>query len=131
MPFTDDERKIFRLVRAGREVAVDPMVAWRNLYRALDGSDLEPILADAQSEVPEQRLDAMGKIANLARAAFGLQPLDDDGNGDTEAHAAATLYGFFAWEADLKNGPGRTPNGPPPSDSSPDPSTTQPTTASG
>lgn len=129
--FTDDERKIFRLAREGREVAVDPMVAWRNLYRALDGSDLEPILADAQSDFPEQRLEAMGKIAHLARAAFGLRALDDDGNGDTEAHAAATLYGFFAWEADLKNAPGRTPSGPSPSDSSPAPSTTRPTTASG
>lgn len=122
------ERNIYTWNDGAKDRKSDPMVLVRRFHEALlalgiDYGSIRARLAaadmvkvDDESQQAQKDvlggLQANGDLACIAFKVFDVQPLDDDGNGWTEAEASEKLGAFFLWQEELaskKNGCATSP----------------------
>lgn len=112
------DRNIFRYHDGTRDVAADPAVIWRRInagcrergttWLELTGRWTELSAIDAATAAPADPgawLDLQGIVADVAREAFGLRPLDADGDGLTEDEVMAVLTSFIEDREKKENPP--------------------------
>ena len=144
--FDSKDKLIFEFCR-GRDasgdvkVYADPLAAWRNLVRALDGDAqgaieaIQPqkFLDDKGGELPEpppstlQRIEAEERLLAGVRKAFGIMPFDSaTGLGGTDEHCWAAINSYLEWTSGEKTGtePESLPTSSVATDSAPSPSIT-------
>lgn len=84
----------------GEKRYLDPQETYRLLYEHPNGL-LDELVAKAKDRAPENRLDrlrALAEIALTARTVFDLPPIDrSTGEGYTEAECIEVFNSFFAW----------------------------------
>ncbi len=115
---------IFRYHNGQREVCADPVVLYRRLLRAVGQQDINRLLdtiapADPNIKQPRQLVDdAWETLATAACTAFGLTPLDANGNGLTENRQMEVLFEYLSWMDGVKKNGRSPPNSSPRSTSS-------------
>lgn len=76
--------------------------AWGNLLSILQAADRSTATGKLAGLVAAQQDEAVRTLADLARKAFGLDPLGPDGSGVSTAEALNVLAGYLSFLADLK-----------------------------
>ena len=113
MPFLnidDATHAIYSYNNGLKDVKADPAVLWRRLNAACDrmgetwegiGEKWKTLTVASDKDTDAEKmasakgwLDLQAIMASIAYEAFKLQPIDDDGNGVTEAHAMNVLCEF-------------------------------------
>lgn len=138
--FGSETREIYRYDNGTRLVAADPAVIWRRINEeaARLGETWDAIaercsrsMADLANLTDEERVSnertwvaLQGVMVAIARPAFRLAELDEDGNGVTEAHVMSVLGEFLEHrekkdESTATSPSGSGPTDGPPTDSSP------------
>lgn len=125
IPYGEEERRIYRYSAGGREMRADPLAAMRRIRQAARdrGVDLEHeektvramveagrVGAELPGDMVDAYYEALGRIAAVARDAFGVPDAEADPGGWTEAEALDALYGFLGWMKDLREGFTTTPS---------------------
>lgn len=119
MLFTEGQRQIFRFWNGQRQVCADPQLCHRRMSKAVGSDDFEALFRtmqaadDGDRTLSPDELDAADRaterILAIARAAFGLASLDDDGNGATEAEQFGALVEFLGFLAKKNETAGNSP----------------------
>jgi hypothetical protein len=142
------DRNIYTYNNGFRDLAADPAVLWRKLARACKARHYgtwdglcdawmrmvmppEPIpVADADGSAatippiqptfdPSAWLDFQADLVAVIREAFGIAPLDMDGNGLTEDETMGVLSRFLEWREEKKTNGGEPPSSSIPTDGHP------------
>lgn len=134
VPYSQEERGIYRYKVAGSDRVADPIALMRRVHKAQRdlGINLENaqknvrVLSEAGDEVqlgPDMMAgyyEALGEIAAVALAAFGLKSIEDDEEaGVTESEALDLLYAFFRWMNGTREDFPNTPSSPTSTESDP------------
>lgn len=112
IPYREEERQIYRFSAGGDARRADPLALMRRLRKASrdQGVDLEHeektvramveagrVGAELPGDMVDAYYEALGRIASVARAAFGVPDAESDPAGWTESEALDALYGFLGW----------------------------------
>lgn len=122
MPYSPEERAIFRYFDGGKTVAVDPLVVIKK-FGKVDGlafdADLQIAIADNEAMAKESD-EAFERLVAASREVFGLKPFAEvDGvqSGLTDAESFRVLVEFAKMVGGLQRAAGPFLNSPEPTDS--------------
>lgn len=99
----NEQRNIFRISIAGRELYFDPLVLWRRLFSGREIEIFESIQVFESENLPaNDRDEAREKFIQIIREAMDLPKLDSEGNGYAESEVENAFYSFVAYMDKLK-----------------------------